>query len=687
MKLLPFIPGILFFLLAVFSAVSSSLAATIEIIYREPIFENEKGKGFHDKTPLTEEEKDFLARHGNDAETLGEARRNAFRYAADLLASKLATDKTIRVASKFYVLAISTQENPCPEVDFVQDIGGGSPAGTIFFLSELEEGDPSASAEEDRIGFGVGYPLSLAEEISGRELNPPGEKFIREGIDLSVSFNNCFPFYYGLSEPEPTNYSDFVSIAIHEMMHGLGFHSNIEGHGHFLLRELKIKKVGYDYTFIPFEPGEVELREVIIRGATIYDMQLYSKMHDELVVNLSDSQRVEAATSADGLLWEGTNGGRNSCSYGQRMAELQPDSAKDQSGKPKLYAPPSSMPFFYLGSSVTHLHQDAEDIMGPYALTPRKMDLALGMLKDMGWEISDEGFPPSCVPTGITVTPTSGLVTTEEGGMASFTVKLDSEPMSDVIIPVRSKEPDEGVSAPRALEFTTENWDVEQTVTVEGVNDNEPDGSRDYVIELGEAQSDDRFYSGFDPQDVTLTNKEEVPDVSVSFDAARATAEEGKAGTTITVTLSTDPERTVAVPITITHGGGATADDYSGVPQNLGFAAGEPSRSFTFTAEDDSVDDDGESVVLGFGALPEGVSAGARDRITVTILDNDESENRNSTPGAMQGSGGGGCAVAAEVEHGAGSAAVNLLLIITVLFSVLFRKSRLTNQPRHCKSR
>ena len=68
------------------------------------------------------------------------------------------------------------------------------------------------------------------------------------------------------------------------------------------------------------------------------------------------------------------------------------------------------------------------------------------MLKDMGWEIDGNDFPPTCVPTGISVTPTSGLVTTEGGGVAAFTVKLDSEPMSDVIIPLRSSRPLEGVA-------------------------------------------------------------------------------------------------------------------------------------------------------------------------------------------------------------------------------------------------
>ena len=112
------------------------------------------------------------------------------------------------------------------------------------------------------------------------------------------------------------------------------------------------------------------------------------------------------------------------------------------------------------------------------------------------------------MPTGISVTPTSGLVTTEGGGVATFTVGLDSEPISDVIIPLRSSEPQEGMADTATLEFTPENWAAAQTVTVTGVNDREEDGPKRYVIALERVQSRDRFYAGFNPDDVSVTNQD-----------------------------------------------------------------------------------------------------------------------------------------------------------------------------------
>ena len=58
------------------------------------------------------------------------------------------------------------------------------------------------------------------------------------------------------------------------------------------------------------------------------------------------------------------------------------------------------------------------------------------------------------------------------------------------------------------LEFTPENWAAAQTVTVTGINDREEDGPKRYVIALERAGSRDRFYDGFNPDDVSVTNQD-----------------------------------------------------------------------------------------------------------------------------------------------------------------------------------
>src|SRR6185369_11997072 len=81
---------------------------------------------------------------------------------------------------------------------------------------------------------------------------------------------------------------------------------------------------------------------------------------------------------------------------------------------------------------------------------------------------------------GINVTPVAGLVTTEAGGTASFTVALRSQPTADVVIPVASSDTTEGVVSAASLTFTAANWSVAQTVIVTGVDDAAQDGNVAY---------------------------------------------------------------------------------------------------------------------------------------------------------------------------------------------------------------
>ena len=53
------------------------------------------------------------------------------------------------------------------------------------------------------------------------------------------------------------------------------------------------------------------------------------------------------------------------------------------------------------------------------------------------------------------------------------------------------------------------------------------------------------------------------------------------------------------------------------------FNSGDTEQSFTFTATEDDLDDDDESVKLTFGTLPTGVSAGSAAEATVSITDDD----------------------------------------------------------------
>ena len=121
------------------------------------------------------------------------------------------------------------------------------------------------------------------------------------------------------------------------------------------------------------------------------------------------------------------------------------------------------------------------------------------------------------------------------------------------------------------------------------------------------------------------------------------------------VRLSADPERTVVIPLTASVLDGASPADYElPTPASVTFIAGDVlSKTFEFLAVDDDEDDDGESVKLGFGTMPDDrVSAGSPAETTVAITDNDDPFVKVSFSHAMQ-----------EVAEGA---SVNLTVSVDV---------------------
>ena len=115
------------------------------------------------------------------------------------------------------------------------------------------------------------------------------------------------------------------------------------------------------------------------------------------------------------------------------------------------------------------------------------------------------------------------------------------------------------------------------------------------------------------------------PAVTVTFEATAYTVKEG-ASVTVRVVLDRDPERDMVIRIEPTNQDDASDDDYSVVPLDVTFGPGEIHHNVTFTATDDDDDDDGETVLLRFGAdLPDRVSEGSANEVTVSITDNDGS--------------------------------------------------------------
>ena len=203
------------------------------------------------------------------------------------------------------------------------------------------------------------------------------------------------------------------------------------------------------------------------------------------------------------------------------------------------------------------------------------------------------------------------------------TVDLSADPERTVAIPITKSEQGGATTADYSApaDVTFNSGDTEKTITFSATADTLDDDDESVKLAFGTLPAGVREGS---PKDTTVSiTDDDDPAVTVSFGVATYTATEGDTAT-VTVTLSADPEREVIIPLTKSEQGGASTADYSGVPATVTFNAGDTEKTFTFSATQDTEDDDDESVKLGFGStLPARVSAGTTDETTVSITDDD----------------------------------------------------------------
>ena len=226
----------------------------------------------------------------------------------------------------------------------------------------------------------------------------------------------------------------------------------------------------------------------------------------------------------------------------------------------------------------------------------------------------------------VTATFDAAAYGSDEGGSIEVTVTLgDSFEKKTVTLPLTATgaggaTPADYSGVPSELVFAP--GETSKTFTVELTDDTVDDDDESVTLSFGTLPS--TLKDGGDHETATVSIRDDDdPEVDVEFGAATYSADEGGTAT-VTVTLSADPKRTVAIPLTTTGQGGVSNADYSGVPASVTFNTGETSKTFTFRAAQDDVDDDDESVKLTFGTPPERVSEGTQAETTVSIGDDDD---------------------------------------------------------------
>lgn len=193
-----------------------------------------------------------------------------------------------------------------------------------------------------------------------------------------------------------------------------------------------------------------------------------------------------------------------------------------------------------VGNDNSHWATDVTDggaipVMGPFLPKGTRRfftELDYAAMDDLGWTLTN-------TTPQIVISPLTGLITTEAGGSNTFSVLLTRQPVSNVTIALNSSNVAEGTASTSQLTFTPTNWFVPQTVTVTGVDDAAADNDQSFSILLGPAVSIDSRFSGFDPPDVPVINRDDefplgVNSAPTDLSLTSATvAENGPVGTTV----------------------------------------------------------------------------------------------------------------------------------------------------------
>ena len=211
---------------------------------------------------------------------------------------------------------------------------------------------------------------------------------------------------------------------------------------------------------------------------------------------------------------------------------------------------------------------------------------------------------------GVTITPLEPA-TLSEGGRATYTMALLSQPGGNVTVTASSSDTGAATVSPATLTFTTSSWSTAQTVTVTGVQDDDTDNE---TVTVSHGVSG---YDGVSSVDaVTVAVRDDDGGVTITPLEPATLSEGGRA--TYTMALLSQPGGNVTVTASSSDTGAATVS-----PATLTFTTSSWSTAQTVTVsgvEDDDANDETVTVSHGVNGY-EGVSS--VDAVTLTISDAD----------------------------------------------------------------
>lgn len=193
----------------------------------------------------------------------------------------------------------------------------------------------------------IWYPVSLAEAISGKDLN--------EGdFEIEMKINSTMNWYFGVDSKSQAGKFDLITVILHEIAHGLGFSSSMKLVNSNTQGQYGQSGSNYIYDMFLQNAGKIKLTNSGVFG--------------------NPSTDLKGALTGNALYF----GLRNS---------------KYANSLPKLYAPST----YNDGSSISHFDESSYPQGNPNSLMSPNVrsaevnqapgDLLLRCLQDLGWQI------------------------------------------------------------------------------------------------------------------------------------------------------------------------------------------------------------------------------------------------------------------------------------------------------------
>lgn len=304
-------------------AAAKSKAATPESATIAIVNKDGAGEGFNDPAAKS-------AEGGNTGATLGQQRLNLFNYAASIWGAFLDTKVQINIDSEFNPLS------PCSSSGGVLGSAGSKTVHGNFANAEF---------------LNTWYHAALANKRAGVDLDTTY-------ADMSATFNSSVDggclgtgtrFYYGLDNSTPSGTVNLLIVLLHEMGHGLGFSSFVNGSTGALLS-------GYP---------------------DIYTRYMYDQTTGKYWYQMSDAERQISALNTNNVYWDGPNvkAASNFLTAGYDAV----------TGRVQLFTPNP----YQSGSSISHFSAAATQnlLMEPSINTglPLTLDLTRQQMRDIGW--------------------------------------------------------------------------------------------------------------------------------------------------------------------------------------------------------------------------------------------------------------------------------------------------------------